>query len=72
MRLAEELTETECLSFAGLLTHAGQSYAESGHDAALRTALHERDAILDVLDALEAVGAGSTHQPEDLVAFLQQ
>ena len=30
MRLAEELTETECLSFAGLLTHAGQSYAESG------------------------------------------
>src|SRR3972149_67675 len=35
-------------------------------------ALHQRDAILNVLDAIEVDNAGATHHPDDIVAFVQQ
>lgn len=56
LRLARELMEASHLDFAGILTHAGQSYQSRTPSESLRIAQQERDMMVDF--AQKARGCG--------------
>jgi D-serine deaminase-like pyridoxal phosphate-dependent protein len=54
--LARQIADSPSLIFAGLLTHAGHSYAATTLEAVRRVARQERDATIEFADRLRAAG----------------
>ena len=54
--IPQQITDSENLNFAGILTHAGHSYDVCTKEEILDIARHERDAMVDLADRLRSGG----------------